>query len=396
MRLLGTLAVLLVVGLAASTWTLREAWSPSLPGDGDVADGRSVIVARRLPANPIIRHTLDPRLRDEARRYGYVNVNGPSLIRVPPWVENRLGDYYLYFAHHKGEFIRMAYADHVAGPWTVYSPGVLDLDASLFAKRVTENAGFARSALDLWRATRLTEFIALSQVGLSAQQAAEARKQGGLVGSDETRPHIASPDVVVDHERHEIRMYFHGLVKHRLQMTRVATSPDGVHFRAQPELLTTPYLRVFEHHGAYYGLAMPGLLYRSADGLSGFRVRDRPLFAANTRHAAVWAKEDTWYVFYTRVGDAPERILCSTIHVTSPDWDDWVPSPPFELLRPEFPWEGANLPVEPSIRGESPVPVRQLRDPAFFVEGNRAYLLYSIAGEQAIAIAQLRERAVLD
>jgi hypothetical protein len=363
-----------------------------LPGDADVAEGRSVIVARRLPENPIIRHTMDARLREEARRYGYVNVNGPSLIRVPPWVENELGDYYLYFAHHKGEFIRMAYADRLAGPWTVHGPGVLDLDASFFAAEAPESAGLARSALDLWRATSLTEFIALSQVGLSAKRAVQARKRRGLAGSGETRPHIASPDVVVDHESREIRMYFHGLVERRLQMSRVATSTDGLRFRARPELLTAPYLRVFEHRGSYHGLAMPGLLYRSADGLSGFRLRRRPLFAPNTRHAAVWAREGTWYVFYTRVGDAPERILCSTIDATSPDWDEWAPSPPSEILRPELPWEGAGLPLEPSIRGESTVPVRQLRDPAVFVEGERAYLLYSAAGEQAIAIARLAVR----
>ena len=35
------------------------------------------------------------------------NINGPSLIRVPDWVENPLGRYYLYFAHHKGKFIRL-------------------------------------------------------------------------------------------------------------------------------------------------------------------------------------------------------------------------------------------------------------------------------------------------
>jgi hypothetical protein len=389
MRLIGALMIMLVVGLAAASWTLIEASSPSLPADAEVVDGSGAIVARRLSAGPIIRHTMDARLGDEARRYGYVNVNGPSLIRVPAWVENKLGDYYLYFAHHKGEFIRMAYADRLAGPWTVYSPGVLDLDASFFAEQVPESAGLARSALDLWRATTLTEFVALSQVGLAAQRAHRARQRSGVAGSAETRPHIASPDVVVDHERREIRMYFHGLVERRLQMTRAATSSDGIHFRARPELLAAPYLRVFEHGGAHYGLAMPGLLYRSADGLSGFRIRNRPLFAANTRHAAVWARQGTWYVFYTRVGDAPERILCSTIDATAIDWDEWAPSPPFEILRPELPWEGADLPVEPSLRGESTLAVRQLRDPAVFVEEGQAYLLYSVAGEQAIAIAQL-------
>ena len=36
--------------------------------------------------------------------------------------------YYLYFAHHKGSYIRLAYGDAVAGPWTVYEPGVLSLE----------------------------------------------------------------------------------------------------------------------------------------------------------------------------------------------------------------------------------------------------------------------------
>ncbi|NET62179.1 MAG: hypothetical protein F6K47_40550, partial [Symploca sp. SIO2E6] len=32
------------------------------------------------------------------------NINGPSLIRVPEWIENPLGRYYLYFAHHQGKY----------------------------------------------------------------------------------------------------------------------------------------------------------------------------------------------------------------------------------------------------------------------------------------------------
>jgi hypothetical protein len=33
------------------------------------------------------------------------NINGPSLIRVPDWVPDPLGRYYLYFAHHHGTYI---------------------------------------------------------------------------------------------------------------------------------------------------------------------------------------------------------------------------------------------------------------------------------------------------
>src|SRR6266542_5551583 len=55
------------------------------------------------------------------------NINGPSLLRVPAWVENPLGKYYLYFAHHSGDYIRLAYADRLEGPWTVHEPGALHL-----------------------------------------------------------------------------------------------------------------------------------------------------------------------------------------------------------------------------------------------------------------------------
>jgi hypothetical protein len=60
------------------------------------------------------------------------NINGPSLIRVPGFVAQPLGKYYLYFAHHKGSYIRLAYADNVEGPYTVYTPGALQLSESHF------------------------------------------------------------------------------------------------------------------------------------------------------------------------------------------------------------------------------------------------------------------------
>jgi hypothetical protein len=33
------------------------------------------------------------------------NIQGPSMIRAPDWIEGRLGNYYLYFADHKGRYI---------------------------------------------------------------------------------------------------------------------------------------------------------------------------------------------------------------------------------------------------------------------------------------------------
>src|SRR6266508_2510136 len=75
------------------------------------------IGAARLAQNPLITVDTSPSLGG--------NVNGPTVIRVPAWVDRPLGRYYMYFANHMGEFIRLAYADAVTGPWKVHEPGVL-------------------------------------------------------------------------------------------------------------------------------------------------------------------------------------------------------------------------------------------------------------------------------
>ena len=45
------------------------------------------------------------------------NINGPSLIKVPKWINNPLCRYYLYFSHHKGKYIRMAFSNSIEGPY---------------------------------------------------------------------------------------------------------------------------------------------------------------------------------------------------------------------------------------------------------------------------------------
>ena len=74
---------------------------------------------KRLAHGPIIYPELDASIG--------TNINGPSLIRVPDWLPDRLGTYYLYFGHHQGKYIRLAYADRLEGPWTIYKPGTLQL-----------------------------------------------------------------------------------------------------------------------------------------------------------------------------------------------------------------------------------------------------------------------------
>ena len=62
-----------------------------------------MVNVERLCDGPIVSPETHPSIGD--------NIQGPSLIRVPGWVDNPLGRYYLYFADHKGSYIRLAFAD---------------------------------------------------------------------------------------------------------------------------------------------------------------------------------------------------------------------------------------------------------------------------------------------
>ena len=42
-------------------------------------------------------------------------------------------------------------------------------------------------------------------------------------------------------------MYFHGLEDVGTQVSRVATSRNGIEFEAQPEILGPSYMRIFSH-----------------------------------------------------------------------------------------------------------------------------------------------------
>lgn len=174
----------------------------------------TIDVTRTL-SNPLILRDTSPSIGD--------NINGPSVIKVPSWIEKPLGKYYMYFAHHRGKFIRLAYAENLAGPWTVYEPGVLHLD-------------------EVPTITR----------------------------------HIASPDVHVDKEKKVIQMYFHGPVKKvKGQKTLIATSKDGISFSSGSEILGRSYFRVFKLEEFFYAIDGHGFLNRSRNSDSGWSQREK-------------------------------------------------------------------------------------------------------------------------
>jgi len=295
----------------------------------------------RLDGNPIIHRDMEGIEGDIGN-----NINGPSLIRVPDWVDSPLGKYYLYFAHHHGKFIRLAYADSIEGPWKIHSGGVLDLeDTPSYHSRRSD--------------------------------------------------HVASPDVHVDHEQERIRMYYHGMpipdTGAPYQMTYVALSDDGLDFESLPDQLGLFYFRVIELGDWHYAFAKykndGGVIYRSRDGLTDFE--EGPRILPRVRHKALWLHDDKLYIFFSRGGDEPEHIVVSRIENLDDDWHEWRFTEPQTVLKPEEKWEGAEEPIRKSRFGATYDFVHELRDPAIYKEDGRLFMLYSAAGETSIAIAEL-------
>ena len=294
----------------------------------------------RLKKNPII--SPDMLEGDDG-----ANINGPSLIEVPSWVPNAMGRFYLYFAHHKGQYIRMAYSNSIEGPWSVYSKGTL-----------------------------------------------------GLGQCPQCRDHIASPDVHVDEIAKKIRMYFHGVHQQTgRQLTFIAESQDGLSFEVLPNPIANFYFRAVRWRDLWIGMSKGGHVYLSKDPLGPFKMLSKPAFSmsnalanasGDVRHVALSVECNTLNVFFSRIGDRPERILHGTIDLTKP-LNKWVISKFKEILRPLEAWEGAHQPLEFSTSGQSPFPENALRDPAFFHLNGIKYLLYTVMGEMGIAIVRLDE-----
>jgi hypothetical protein len=321
------------------------------------------VAATRLQQNPLITVASSSSLGG--------NVNGPSVIRVPDWIEHPLGRYYMYFANHMGTFIRLAYADAMEGPWRIYEPGVLQVRDTAFFRPQPDPK------------ETLEDFYT----------------------------HVASPEVFVDPTRKRLVMWFHGWWTNGErwpsapreaaawarqngygQFTQVAESTDGLRFQVHAPITKQSYLRVFQHGGYFYGLARLGQLARSKDPLASFEIGPNPFregpYANRIRHVAVLLRGNQLYVFFTAIGDAPERVMLSTIHLT-PDWTTWRASEATMVLQPEAPYECTDLVAAPSKPGDIEERVREIRDPFVFEDRGQTFLFYSICGEQGIAAATL-------
>jgi hypothetical protein len=327
------------------------------------AESLPSVRAVRLPNNPIITSAMLPG-EDGA------NINGPSMIRVPDWVRNPLGRYYLFFAHHNGKYIRLAYADQPQGPWRIRPGGVLNL-----------------------------------------------QDQRALRG------HVASPEAVVDTKNRQVFLFYHGRVgmgtqseeEESAQQSSVAVSTDALHFRPLNLHVGPAYLRIFEHGEVWYGLTGRGALFSAGSlgvrfepvrqvigpdilamldpaerGEAGAKT-DRPVRGPerySIRHSGIDRMGEWLVIYFTCVGHRPERIFATFVNLKGAP-ETWQARGAAEVLRPEMDWEGAKLPLQYSKGGRAVTRENGLRDPAVYREHDKAWLLYSTGGEHGIAIAEL-------
>ncbi len=266
-----------------------------------------------------------------------ININGASIIKVPDWLENPLGNYYLYFASHTGKYIRLAYSDNLMGPYSIYRDGCLNISQT------------------------------------------------------NCKSHIASPDVHIDGDK--ILMYYHGDLEDG-QKSFLSTSVDGINFKTDNKVLGEFYFRVFKYKDKVYSIAKnkneDSVIYQS-DSYDGEFKRIFNILP-NSRHTAVYLKDDYLYIFYTVVKDAPESIYYCKLKL-SENVEDWKVISNNRLTIPQYRYEGGGSQIIPSNFGSATlrygnIPLNELRDPCIF-EDDDLYLLYTFSGEAGIAIGKL-------
>jgi len=210
--------------------------------------------------------------------------------------------------------------------------------------------------------------------------------------------HLASPDVHVDEESRCILMFFHSVDKiSGKQLTYFAHSRDGLSFQCEPSPVAEFYLKLAKWRQTWIGMSKGGVMYVSTGEPSRLKRLPHPAFPmkhpmgnarGDVRHVGLDVREDNLLIYYSRVGDIPERILRSHIDLTKPQLG-WRAKGTELVLKPETAWEGAMLPLARSRAGRARGLENALRDPAIYKEGDDTYLLYCGAGEANIGLATI-------
>ena len=164
------------------------------------------------------------------------DVISPSVVATAGRFQNPLGRYYLYYAPHDAPGgICLAYADQLEGPWKEYA----------------ENPLISREWTPYFKAS-----------------------------------HVSGPHALWNDAERRVFLYFHG----ENSETRLATSPDGIHFDYDRTVITTAdfpglseasYARVFEYK-------LPGVDNRFIMLLMGNNHGTRRIYLAWSKDGHQW------------------------------------------------------------------------------------------------------------
>ncbi len=218
-----------------------------------------LLESKRLYDTPIISKFSDSNLIKDEKKHGFISLASPTVVRVPKWIKKPLGKYYLYFSHHKGEYIKMAYSDSINGRWTIYNDTILSpKNSTLITYRTTQS-----NLKDVFNHNNSTEtFALLSQLDF----------KNNNTSVDSNDPHIASPEIIINNESKEIVIFFHGMVSGNIQKCKIAISKDGLNFNAKSKILTGPYLKLVEYKNSYLGISMSGVFYKFSKNLKNMKM----------------------------------------------------------------------------------------------------------------------------
>lgn len=363
----------------------------------------------RLDENPIIE--ISDSTGD--------SINHPSVIRVPEWVDNSLGKYYLYFSHKRGSYIRLAYADQIEGPWEIYEEGTLQLHQTPFTGHIASPDvhvdhekevirlyyhGETR-ARDLLRSPWQNEPYRFERYGFRKREIPYrllfntgriiyktvsnlGNNFGGRSGTTSKTITESGTDTgeTAQMSQFERTLWNWNLIPSPVQETRQVVSKDGINFQNSSPILGPSWFRVFEYEDRYYALARDGYLYSSSSPDKPFD-RVRKLFDDH-RHFGVQVVGTTLYVYYSRSRDDPEGIVRTEINLSSVP-DEWVSGKTRTVLTPVCAYEGADINRDDSTQRGPAEHRNELRDPYVFTQGGKQYLFYALAGESGIGVAQM-------
>lgn len=278
------------------------------------------------------------------------SICNPCLIKTPSWIKNKLGKYYLYFADHRGKFIKLLYSNHLDRDWKFLNKKILNINSI--------------SKLD-------------------------------------AHNHIASPEIYINNKEKKIYMFTHSHSRSKVgQWTYLSLSKDGINFSRKFNKPLAPfYFRFFNHKKYYYGIVKGGDLWRSKNIDAVYKKCQNLLTQKKTkttlhnkngsiRHLSILKKKNYLHCVFSKIGDKPEKIYYTKVFL-SKNYLNWKFKKIKEILRPTFPYEGSNLKLKRSKPGDAPEPENALRDPYLFIDGKKTYMIYCVKGEKNFALCQI-------